>query len=434
MSDVTTPSRFMRVVDRRADPPGRSAVNRERFIRRFKEEIKRAVDDEVAKRGIADVGKGSRISIPGRGLKEPHLRHDQSTGSRDFVLPGNHEYVPGDAIERPGDGAGDGQGDAPGEGESRDNFGFVLSRDEFLRLFFDDLELPNLERTRLGDVAYIQMRRAGYSRDGVLANLSPALTMRMSIARRIALRGGITRQLTELERELEQLDPLDTDRRGDIENSITQLRSRREQLPFIEAIDRRFRTLQPVPAPATRAVMLCLMDVSGSMDEHKKDLAKRFFALLYLFLERKYNSVDIVCIRHTETAQEVDEKTFFHDQQSGGTRVMPALELARKVIETRFAGPDWNVYVAQASDGDCGEDDAQHCAAYLQAELMPRVRYFAYIDIPSGNPVGWFRGPSDLWQCYEKVVDRAFAMRRVSDRREIWPVFRELFARKEAAA
>src|SRR5512134_2442399 len=202
----------MRVVDRRADPPGRSAVNRERFIRRFKDEIKRAVDDEIEKRGIADIGKGSRISIPGRGLKEPYLHHDHKTGSRDFVLPGNHEYVPGDTIARP---------------DSRDNFGFALSRDEFLRLFFDDLELPNLERTRLGDVTYLHTRRAGYSRDGVLANLSPALTMRMSIARRIALRGGLARQLAELERELAGLEPTETERRLALEDEIAQLRARR---------------------------------------------------------------------------------------------------------------------------------------------------------------------------------------------------------------
>jgi uncharacterized protein len=424
----------MRVVDRRGDPPGRSAVNRERFIRRFKDEIKRAVDDQIDKRGIADVGKGSRISIPGRGLKEPHLHHDRSTGSRDFVLPGNHEYVPGDTIDRPGGGEGDGLGNEPGEGESRDNFSFVLSRDEFLRLFFDDLELPNLERTRLGDVTYIHKRRAGYSRDGVLANLSPALTMRMSIARRIALRGGIGRRVEELTRQMEALSPFDVDRRAELEEEIAQLLVRRDELPFLEAIDRRFRARQPVAAPATRAVMLCLMDVSGSMDERKKDLAKRFFALLYLFLERKYGAVDIVFIRHTETAQEVDEKTFFHDPQSGGTLVMPALQLAQKVIDTRFAGTDWNVYIAQASDGDCGEDDAQRCVGYLQTELLRRVRYFAYIDIPSSNPGGWFNRPSDLWQCYGAIADSGFAMRRVHERRDIWPVFRELFARKEAVA
>lgn len=424
----------MRIVDRRADPPGRGAVNRERFIRRFKEDIKRAVDEEIGKRGIADIGKGGKISIPGRGLKEPYLRHDHRTGNRDFVLPGNREYVPGDTIDRPEGGEGAGQGSAPGEGESRDNFAFVLSRDEFLQLFFDDLELPNLERTRLGDVTYVQSRRAGYSKDGVLANLSPAMTMRMSIARRIALRGGMARRVEELARELEEDLDLDAARRAEIEAEIAQLEARVGKLPFLEEIDRRFRARQPVPAPATRAVMVCLMDVSGSMDERKKDLAKRFFALLYLFLERKYGAVDVVFIRHTETAQEVDEKTFFHDLQSGGTLVMPALELARRVIDARYAGPDWNVYIAQASDGDCGGDDAQQCAGFLGTELLPRLRYFAYIDIPSSNTGGWFSRPSDLWQCYETITDEAFAMRKVHDRRDIWPVFRELFARKETAA
>jgi uncharacterized sporulation protein YeaH/YhbH (DUF444 family) len=434
VSESSATSRFMRVVDRRADPPGRSALNRERFIRRFKDEIKRAVDDEIDKRGIADVGKGSKISIPGRGLREPHLNHDPKAGSRDFVLPGNREYLPGDTIDRPRGGDADGQGNEPGEGEGSDNFGFVLSRDEFLRLFFDDLELPNLERTRLGDVTYVQSRRAGYSRDGVLANLSPALTMRMSIARRIALRGGIARQLAELARLVKALDPSEADKRAELEKEMEALRARRERLPFLEEIDRRFRARQPVPAPATRAVMLCLMDVSGSMDERKKDLAKRFFALLYLFLERKYAAVDVVFIRHTESAQEVDEKAFFHDPQSGGTLVMPALELAQKVIDTRYGGPDWNVYVAQASDGDCGEDDAARCAGYLKTQLLPRVRYFAYIDIPSTSPGGWFNRASDLWQCYESIEDGAFAKRKVHHRREIWPVFRELFARKEASA
>jgi uncharacterized sporulation protein YeaH/YhbH (DUF444 family) len=256
----------------------------------------------------------------------------------------------------------------------------------------------------------------------------------MSIARRIALRGGIARRIDELLQEIDELTPFDFERRAELEEEIAQLRDRREQLPFLEEIDRRFRARQPVAAPATRAVMLCLMDVSGSMDERKKDLAKRFFALLYLFLERKYGAVEVVFIRHTETAQEVDEKTFFHDPQSGGTLVMPALQLARKVIDTRFAGPDWNIYIAQASDGDCGDEDAQRCAGYLQSELLPRVRYFAYVDIPSSNSGGWFNRPSDLWQCYETIEDRGFAKRKVHDRRDIWPVFRELFARKETSA
>ncbi|HQR21820.1 MAG TPA: YeaH/YhbH family protein [Burkholderiaceae bacterium] len=429
MNEPSAPTRFMRIVDRRGDPPGRGAVNRERFIRRFKEEIKRAVDAEVGKRGVADMGKGGKVSIPGRGLTEPRLRHDDGTGSRDFVLPGNREFVPGDAIPRP-DGGGDAQGNQPGSGESRDDFSFVLSRDEFLQLFFDDLELPNLERTHFGDVPLERRRRAGLSRDGVPSNLSAQATVRMSIARRIALRGGLAERIEALMTELERSDG---EHRIELSDEIARLVARRARLAFLEDIDLRYRAHHPVPAPATRAVMLCLMDVSGSMDERKKDLAKRFFALLYLFLERKYGAVEVVFIRHTESAQEVDENTFFHDPQSGGTRVMPALELARQIIDTRYAGAEWNTYIAQASDGDCGSEDATLCAGYVRGELLPRTRYFAYVDIPSDQG-GWFARPSDLWQCYEAIAADSFAKRRLTQRGDIWPVFRELFARREAHA
>jgi uncharacterized protein len=431
MSDLLNPGRFMRVVDRRGDPPGRGTVNRERFIRRFKDEIKRAVDDQIGNRGIADIGKGGKVSIAGRGLAEPWLHHDPRTGSRDFVLPGNREYLPGDSIRRPADGAGQGgaDGDEAGRGEGGDSFAFVLSKDEFLQLFFDDLELPNLERTRFGDVVQEKRHRAGYSRDGTPGNLSAAATVKMSIARRIALRGSLGEQIESLEQTQVEAAPQE---QAAIAQEIARLKTRRENLPFLEDIDRRYRARVTQPAPATRAVMLCLMDVSGSMDERKKDLAKRFFALLYLFLERKYGAVEIVFIRHTETAQEVDEQAFFHDTQSGGTLVLPALELAHKLIARRYAGAEWNVYIAQASDGDCGIEDGRQSVAYVQSALLPLVRYFAYVDIPSAS--GWFNRPSDLWQSYEGIGSETFARHQVRDRRDIWPVLRKLFARREAPA
>ncbi|SPE23572.1 conserved hypothetical protein [Burkholderiales bacterium] len=422
-------ARLLRIVDRRGDPPGRGAVNRERFIRRFKDDIKRAADEEFGKRSITDVGRGGRISIPGRGLAEPRLTHDDDTGNRDFVLPGNREYLPGDSVSRPRRSGGDGaDGDEPGSGEGTDSFAFALSREEFLSLFFDDLELPNLERTRFGEMSMQRMRRGGYSREGLPTNLLPGMTVRMGIARRIALRGAMAERIKELEREREAAEG---EARSALLVEIERLRKRREALPFIEDVDRRYRSRVPTAAPATRAVMLCLMDVSGSMDERKKDLAKRFFALLYLFLERKYGHVDVIFVRHTETAEEVDEERFFNDPQTGGTLVYPALELALRIIQTRFAGPDWNVYIAQASDGDCTGEDGHKSAAFIGQELLPLVRYFAYIDIPSSS--GWFNRASDLWQSYDAIESPAFARRAVHDRSDIWPVFRELFARKQAA-
>ena len=113
--------------------------------------------------------------------------------------------------------------------------------------------------------------------------------------------------------------------------------------------------------------MFCLMDVSASMDEDKKDLAKRFFTLLYLFLTRKYGEVDLIFIRHTDDAEEVDEETFFHDTRSGGTVVYSALELADKIRAERYAS-GWNVYAAQASDGDAfGADPARSAGSSASA-------------------------------------------------------------------
>ncbi len=420
---------LLRIVDRRADPPGRGAVNRERFIRRFKDDIKRAADEEFGKRSIKDVGKGGRISIPGRGLAEPHLTHDGDSGDRDFVLPGNRQYLPGDQIERPPSGEGDGEGgNEAGSGEGSDSFAFALSREEFLALFFDDLELPNLERTRFGEMSMERMRRGGYSREGLPSNLLPGMTVRMGIARRIALRGALLERMVALEAEAQTVEG---DARLALLAEVERLRERRGALPFLEDVDRRYRSRVPTAAPATRAVMLCLMDVSGSMDERKKDLGKRFFALLYLFLERKYGHVEVVFVRHTETAEEVDEEHFFHDPQTGGTLVYPALELAHRIIQARFAGPDWNVYIAQASDGDCTSEDGRRSAAFIVQELLPTVRYFAYVDIPSTS--GWFNRPSDLWTSYDVIEGPAFARRAVHERSDIWPVFRELFARKQTA-
>ena len=428
MSDLIG-TRFMRIVDRRIDPQGRGAVNRERFIRRFKGEIKRAADEEFSKRSITDVGRGGRVTIPGRGLAEPHLTHDEQTGNRDFVVPGNREFLPGDTLPRPDEtGAGEGDGDEAGQGEGRDSFAFVLSREEFLALFFDDLELPNLERTRFGEVTMERVQRAGYTRDGLPLSLLPAMTVRMSIARRIALRGSLNEQIEELEQEREEAG---ADRRTQIDEEIARLQLRRDNLPFLEDVDRRYRSRVARPAPAARAVMVCLMDVSGSMDERKKDLAKRFFVLLYLFLERKYGGVDVVFIRHTEHAEEVDEQRFFNDPQTGGTLVRPALELCDHVIESRYGGPDWNVYVAQASDGDCTSEDGRLSAAFVNDVMLPKVRYFAYVDIPSSS--GWFNRPSDLWQSYDAIEDPGFARRSVRGRSDIWPVCRELFTRKQAA-
>ena len=257
--------------------------------------------------------------------------------------------------------------------------------------------------------------------------------MRHSLARRLALRRPSKDDLAARENEIEELteegDEADADRarlRGELEQQVW--RSRR--IPFIDPIDIRYNRFTTVPQPVASAVMFCLMDVSGSMTEHMKDLAKRFFKLLYLFLSRRYRHVEMVFIRHTHLAREVDEETFFSSTESGGTVVSTALDEMQRVLAERYPRDMWNVYAAQASDGDNMPGDNARATALLQRVILPACQYFAYLEVGSehGEPMG----STELWRAYEHVVRSGdvIAMRRVNHRSQIYPVFRELFSRE----
>jgi uncharacterized sporulation protein YeaH/YhbH (DUF444 family) len=412
------------LIDRRLNGRGKSTVNRERFMRRYKTQVRDAVKRMVGERKIEEMDKGGDVHLPKKDIAEPSFGFGRG-GEREFVLPGNKEYVTGDKIERPQGGGGGkgGKGEGSG-GDSQDDFVFSLSREEFLNIFFDDLELPRLARTQLGTSDQFRSVRAGYTTSGAPANLSVVRTLTNSLGRRIALGAALKREIAELETALAEGRSEDT---TITEAELERLRGRHARLPFLEEIDLRYRNRVLRPEPVARAVMFCLMDVSASMDEDKKDLAKRFFTLLYLFLTRKYKQVDLVFIRHTEDAEEVDENTFFHDPKSGGTVVFSALELMEKVRRARYA-EGWNVYAAQASDGDAFGSDPAKSARFLREILLPATRYYAYIELAPDEPLH----PSNLWAEYEVLAQHTdnFAMRRAARREHIYPVFRELFSKE----
>ncbi|MCC7548270.1 MAG: YeaH/YhbH family protein [Burkholderiales bacterium] len=422
----------MHLIDRRLNGRNKSAVNRERFIRRYKDHIRRAVKGMVADRSIKDMIQGGEVKVPAKDISEPGFSYGRG-GDWESVHPGNREFVRGDRIQRPGGRGGSGGGREPGTGESTDDFVFSLSREEFLDIFFEDLELPNLMRTTLAEVQQRKLVRAGYVKDGAPSNLSVARTMKTALARRIALGGPLREELEDLRALLAQLlrDPSESTRVHALQARILELEGRIARVPFLDDVDLRYRHRVVQPAPVARAVMFCLMDVSASMDERKKDLAKRFFTLLYLFLTREYERVELVFIRHTDEAEEVDEDTFFYDQRSGGTVVLSALELMKSVAAARFPVSEWNIYAAQASDGDAFGADAGKSARYLREQLLPLTRYFAYIETPEEE----YSRKSPLWAEYEELQGEEdnFAMKRVSRAQDIYPVFRDLFAKEHAA-
>jgi uncharacterized sporulation protein YeaH/YhbH (DUF444 family) len=426
--------RLQQVIDRRLSGKNKSIGNRERFLRRVKSHVKDAVRKAIDGRSIRDIERGESISIPKKDLTEPVFQQGQG-GVRDIVHTGNKDFVRGDRIKRP-DGGGQGQGgsQASDSGEGNDDFVFTLSREEFMQVFFDDLALPHLLRTQLEQTPEWKSHRAGFTSDGTPNNLHVVRSMRGAIGRRVALGAVSRRELKEVEEQIEALEaegdtltPLDREQRlAELRDRAKALRARIDRMPYLDPIDLRFRNRVKTPVPTSQAVMFCLMDVSGSMDEGRKDLAKRFFILLYLFLTRHYDRIDIVFIRHHTQAQEVPEHDFFHATETGGTVVSSALTLMDEIVRARYPSGAWNIYGAQASDGDNWHHDSDRCKEILEQRILPLVRYFAYVQVAEEE--------QNLWQEYTQIAEihKHFAMRKATEASQIYPVFRDLF-RKEGA-
>ncbi len=423
------------IIDRRLAGKNKSIGNRERFLRRYKDQVKEAVKRAIDGRGIRDIERGEEIRIPKKDISEPVFGHG-SGGIREVVHPGNREYVQGDRIERPKGGqggGGSGKGQASDSGEGEDEFAFALSKEEFMQVFFEDLALPHLIRTQLAETPEWRSQRAGFSHDGTANNLHVVRSLRGAIGRRIAIGASSRAEAKQLEERLERLrqaagDPVIDQEILQAEEALALLRARVARIPYLDPIDLRYRSRVRVPVPTSKAVMFCLMDVSGSMDEQRKELSKRFFILLYLFLTRHYEKIDIVFIRHHTQAQEVDEEAFFHARETGGTVVSSALVLMEEVIRARYDPSEWNIYGAQASDGDNWHHDSGRCRELLADKILPLCRYYAYVQVAEEE--------QNLWEEYTQLqsLNPHFAMRKAVDASQIYPVFRDLFKKEGAKA
>ena len=416
------------LIDRRLQGKNKSAGNRERFLRRYKGQIKDAVTRAIKGRSITEVEKGEKVSIPVKDINEPSFGHAHG-GVWETVRPGNKEYQKGDQVQRPKGGSGQGKGKAGNsEQTSEDDFTFELTREEFMNVFFEDLELPNLVKTQLTSITEFKQQRAGYTISGTPSNIHVLRSLRGALGRRIAVGAKSSKRLKEAEEELAQLllTAFEDDHRVlALKKEIHHLHTKLYAIPFLDPIDLRYSNRIKVPKPTSQAVMFCVMDVSGSMDQAKKDAAKRFFILLYLFLERAYEKIDVVFIRHHTQATEVTEDEFFNSRESGGTVVSSALHLLGKVMHERYSSADWNIYVAQASDGDNWDNDSITCRELLIDTIMPAVQYYAYVEITEGEP-------QNLWHEYTQIPDihPHFAMQKIESPADIYPVFRELFKKQ----
>lgn len=434
-------------IDRRQNPIGKSLGNRQRFLRRARHHIKEMVDKSVKQgaikgRSVKDIANGEKITIPIQGINEPRFVHSNTGGVRQRIFPGNKEFVVGDSIQRPKGGGSGGGKQASDDGEGQDEFTFTLTPEEYLEMLFEGLELPNLIKKNMSDSKDIRMRRAGLVNSGTPANLNLLRTMRNSLGRRIALKRPNTAELKRINEEIGALEARDNLTADELEK-LEKLRShrsdmkrKRNAISFIDPVDLRYHARTPELVPSPKAVVFCLMDVSGSMQEREKELAKRFFLLLYLFLEQRYEHTEIVFIRHTQYALEVDEDTFFYGKETGGTIVSTALEKMQNIISDRYPTDNWNIYGAQASDGENLGNDSVKCEKLLNLHLMPICQHYVYIEIideAHETLLDTAEDGADLWQAYRNINAAwpSFDMHRVAESSHIYPVFRKLFAKRK---
>ncbi len=420
------------VIDRRLNGKNKSTVNRQRFLQRYRGHIKKAVEEAVGRRSITDMEHGEQISIPGRDIDEPILHHGRG-GRQTIVHPGNKDFIAGERIPRPqGGGGGQGAGQASNSGEGMDDFVFQITQEEFLDFMFEDLELPNLVKRHLTGTDTFKTVRAGISNEGNPSRINIVRTLRSAHARRIALSGSSRAKLREVKAELERLKREEPANFSDIqaaEEELQRLSARIHRVPFLDTFDLKYNLLVKHPNPSSKAVMFCLMDVSGSMTQATKDIAKRFFILLYLFLKRNYDKIEVVFIRHHTSAKEVDEEEFFYSRETGGTIVSSALKMMQEIMAERYPVNEWNIYAAQASDGDNWNDDSPVCRDILINQIMPFVQYFTYVEITP-------REHQALWYEYNQVAEAfadSFAQQQLVTAGDIYPVFRELFQRRMAS-
>lgn len=433
------------IIDRRKNDKNKSASNKARYVRRVRDQVKEAVKDIIRDGSIQDNlnGGSKKIKIKKKGLGQPEFQHDAQGGVRDRVMPGNKQYDAGDRLPKPPPGGGKGKGKGSPDGEGEDDFEFTLSREEFLDLFFEDLELPDMIKKDMVSVENYVMKRAGFSVDGNPSRLNIIRSMKQAKSRRIALRTPKKKAIEALEAELANLEqtlagalPEETIetiqlRIEEIKLEIAALKRKKKAVPFIDDLDLRYNRWEKHPTPTTQAVMFGIMDVSGSMDEWKKEMAKRFFMLMLLFLQHNYERVDIVWIRHHSISKEVDEEEFFHSHESGGTVVSPAYEMMADIVKERYPLNQWNVFGTHISDGDNYYQDNPIAKEMLSSRILPMSQYFAYVEVTQGADPS-IATKSDLWPVYQPLTEfnKNFVMSVIGDVAQIYPLFRKLFEKR----
>lgn len=443
-------------VDRRKTGRGKSLPNREKLLKRIKDSIRAAKPEDIDSGGVkGGAGAPSKqlanpVKVARDALAEPTFRYARRTGEIEVVLPGNDKWLKGDEFPTDEDGDGEGRGEGgsgPGE-DGEDDFVVNISRREFYDVFFEDCELPDLEQTAQRENPEAVRKPAGFQKDGNPGQLSVIRSYRNSIGRRRALTLDDREELQELQDELDalmhsfelEIDPW-LDRPGPwaaevkrVSDRMAELRARIAAIPLFEKVDHRYRKTERVMVKMADAVLGMAMDISGSMDEKRKRIARKFFSLQYAFIKRKYPNTDLFFIYHTDEAEEVQEEEFFTSQKNGGTVISPAIVLAHKIIRDRYDPTQTNIYFSYAGDGDNFESDNTKVRAEIIGGLLPNVRHSVYIQVGDEFGGGWGGegGQAVFWKMMQSTASEHKKLHNVKAKSEedIFQAFKSVYGKK----
>ncbi len=374
-------------VDRRKTAKNKSAPNRQALLRRIKNAIRNASPNQIGA-SVTNVqnNSASPVSVARDVLHEPTFHYAHGTGIHQVVVVGNDQFERGDKLPTSSGGKGSGKGENAGNsGGGEDDFLVEVSTDEFLSIFFEDCELPNMEETSEKVIPETQPRHAGFTRDGNPASLRVVRSYKQALPRRRILTKDDLETLAALREELDDLEQNngDLERIAELKSQISHIQNKIAAVPFFEKMDLRYAKTERQMVKTADAVFVMIMDISGSMDETKKKIARKFFALQYAFIKKKYPNTDLVFIAHTEEAFEMEEKEFFSTRISGGTIVSTSYEMALDIINKRYDSSITNIYISQASDGDNYYSDNQKVQDMLLAPtgLLSKIRFMSYANL-----------------------------------------------------
>ncbi|HUZ17404.1 MAG TPA: DUF444 family protein [Spirochaetia bacterium] len=392
----------MAVVQPDYDTSPRGNTDAARHRQKIKEAIRQNLPDIISSESIITRRGTQIVRIPVRGVKSYHFMHNHGGDGAGGGF-GSGEGQRGKVVgQRPKPGAG--QPGKPGGEPGVDYLETEIDIEELIEMMLEDLGLPNLQQKEVHEVATSE----GWTYDSIeKSGIRPRIDKKRSIKEAIKrTEGYVSFLMQESGRSEEDCRRALIDAGGDLSDARRILEEKRELLseagdavPVLESSDLRYRTLTEEIRHESNAVVIAMMDVSGSMDTMKKYFARSFFFWMVSFLRTIYKRVEIRFISHTTEAKLVDEEEFFHKGESGGTQCYTAYDLATEVIDGEYPTSRWNVYPFHFSDGE--DWDAERTVQSLKQLLSRNVAAFGYGEIQTEYSA------SVLMQAFEKELDLA---------------------------